>query len=261
MSRVIVSREKLVAVADAIRTKGATTNTLTLDEMPEAIANMEGSGTGSGVADTRFKELVEGTVTQIEDGTIVKVRDYAFYGVDGLSKAYFPNATSFAGYAFYDCQKLTEISREKLKTIGSYAFYNCLIMTVGSFPQVTSVGSYSFRQCRKIGTFSFPSLVSTANYAFSRCSALVKADLGLVSSLAANLFAADWLLATLILIKSDSIASLAATSAFSGTGIAKGTGYVYVPKDLVDTYKSATNWSTYANQFRAIEDYPEITGG
>ena len=35
----------------------------------------------------------------------------------------------------------------------------------------------------------------------------------------------------------------------------------YVPTSLVDTYKSATNWSTYAEQIRAIEDYPEITGG
>lgn len=25
--------------------------------------------------------------------------------------------------------------------------------------------------------------------------------------------------------------------------------------------KVATNWSTFAEQFRAIEDYPEITGG
>ena len=33
------------------------------------------------------------------------------------------------------------------------------------------------------------------------------------------------------------------------------TGYIYVPRALVDSYKSATNWSTYASQFRALEDY------
>ena len=41
----------------------------------------------------------------------------------------------------------------------------------------------------------------------------------------------------------------------------KGTGYVYVPASLIETYKTATNWSAFANQFRAIEDYPEICGG
>jgi hypothetical protein len=39
------------------------------------------------------------------------------------------------------------------------------------------------------------------------------------------------------------------------TRIEKGTGYIYVPADLVDSYKAATNWSTFAAQFRALEDY------
>jgi hypothetical protein len=29
---------------------------------------------------------------------------------------------------------------------------------------------------------------------------------------------------------------------------------------LVDSYKTATNWSKYATQIRAIEDYPDICG-
>jgi hypothetical protein len=28
--------------------------------------------------------------------------------------------------------------------------------------------------------------------------------------------------------------------------------------DATKDYRRATNWSTFANQFRAIEDYPEI---
>ena len=35
-------------------------------------------------------------------------------------------------------------------------------------------------------------------------------------------------------------------------------GYIYVPKALVEDYKTATNWSVFAEKFRAIEDYPEI---
>ena len=40
-----------------------------------------------------------------------------------------------------------------------------------------------------------------------------------------------------------------------------GTGYIYVPKallsddDATKDYRRATNWSTYADQFRALEDY------
>ena len=37
--------------------------------------------------------------------------------------------------------------------------------------------------------------------------------------------------------------------------IYKGICYVYVPRALIDSYKSATNWSAYPDQFRALEDY------
>ena len=59
----------------------------------------------------------------------------------------------------------------------------------------------------------------------------------------------------------STMAKLDNTNTFNSTPIASGTGYIYVPAALVDNYKAATNWSTYANQIRAIEDYPEICGG
>lgn len=37
-------------------------------------------------------------------------------------------------------------------------------------------------------------------------------------------------------------------------------GFIYVPRKFVESYKVATNWSAFASQFRAIEDYPEICG-
>lgn len=40
-----------------------------------------------------------------------------------------------------------------------------------------------------------------------------------------------------------------------------GAGYIYVPSALLDGFKQATNWSVFSSQFRAIEDYPDITGG
>ena len=36
---------------------------------------------------------------------------------------------------------------------------------------------------------------------------------------------------------------------------------LYVPRDLVDSYKAATNWSSIADRIFAIEEYPEIDGG
>lgn len=38
-------------------------------------------------------------------------------------------------------------------------------------------------------------------------------------------------------------------------------GYIYVPEKIKYYYTTATNWTTYASNIRAIEDYPEICGG
>jgi hypothetical protein len=63
-----------------------------------------------------------------------------------------------------------------------------------------------------------------------------------------------------VILRANEAATVQSNS-FQSSAIASGTGYVYVPRALVDTYKAATNWSAYASQIRAIEDYPEITGG
>ena len=67
------------------------------------------------------------------------------------------------------------------------------------------------------------------------------------------------ILETLIL-RSNTVCTLVNVLALAGTRIETGTGYVYVPAALVNAYKTATNWVTYADQIRAIEDYPGVTG-
>lgn len=103
---------------------------------------------------------------------------------------------------------------------------------------LTSLGTPGFRACTKLKLVDLPKLVSIATYCFYDCSVLK----------------------TLIL-RSNTMCTLATKEALSNTPIKSGTGYIYVPRAMVDSYKSATNWSTYAAQIRAIEDYPEITGG
>lgn len=42
-------------------------------------------------------------------------------------------------------------------------------------------------------------------------------------------------------------------NALDGTPIANGSGYVYVPSDLISAYQADSAWSTYSSQIRAIE--------
>ena len=104
--------------------------------------------------------------------------------------------------------------------------------------RVTAIGDYAFAYNTALTWASFPAVTSVGASAFEWCSNL-----------------------TAVILGAESVVTLANVSAFTGTPIASGTGYVYVPAALVNSYKAATNWSTYAAQIRAIEDYPDICGG
>ena len=129
-----------------------------------------------------------------------------------------------------------------------------------NLPNVTSLGAYAFYQCSNLETVTLPKLTTISTQTWYMCPKLEYADCGQLGSITAQTFNACAALKTLILRKTGSICTLSNANGVSGSGIGKGTGYVYVPASLIETYKTATNWSTYAAQFRAIEDYPEICG-
>ena len=80
-------------------------------------------------------------------------------------------------------------------------------------------------------------------------------------------------LKALILAGDETVCSLIDKNAFYQTPFAplenqpiannikqKREGYIYVPKALLEDYKTTVNWSYYADSFRAIEDYGGLEG-
>lgn len=130
-----------------------------------------------------------------------------------------------------------------------------------NLPNVTSLGAYAFYQCSNLKTVTIPKLTTISTQTWYMCPKLERADCGQLNSITAQTFASCTALKALILRKTSGICTLSNANGVSGSGIGKGTGYVYVPASLIETYKTATNWSTFADQFRAIEDYPDICGG
>ena len=128
------------------------------------------------------------------------------------------------------------------------------------YAQFKNIASFSrlLVQRKLAGSYVNNRVTKVGPYVFYGCSKLTSLDFANVTSINANAFEACSTLETLIL-RSTTVCTLAATSAFASTKIASGTGYVYVPSILLDAYKEATNWSKY--QFRTIEAYPEICGG
>ena len=195
------------------------------------VAAVESGGYEDGV-----EAVLNGTLTEVTSQA-TEVRQYIFYNT-GLTHASFPNA----------------------KTIGSYAFYSCDNLTGVDMPLVETISTSSFYMCLGLLSVTMPKLKATASNCFGNCTKLAKADFSALTEIKASTFPNATKLTALIL-RGSTVVTLANVSAFTGSAIKSGTGYIYVPSALVDEYKAATNWSTYADQIRAIEDYPEITGG
>lgn len=61
---------------------------------------------------------------------------------------------------------------------------------------------------------------------------------------------------TTLIIDSPEVFNLSGSNPFTGSGIASGTGYVYVPDNLVSSYQAANVWSTYASQIKGLSELP-----
>lgn len=170
------------------------------------------------------------------------------------------NLTNIQSYTFEQCTNLALTSLpESITSIGSYAFYKCSNITISKYPDSftgTSAGSYTFAECPKITISSLPASVTTIqNNAFYRCSGLTEMTInGKVTSISNSAFGECTSLAKLVLPNVTAVPTLSSTNALANTRIASKTGYIYVPDDLVSSFKSKTNWSTYANQIKGLSE-------
>lgn len=151
-------------------------------------------------------------------------------------------------------RSITEISSSSVTSIGEGAFsYSNALTTVG-FPVATSIGNYAFYFCNALTTVNFPVATSIGEGAFQYCNALTTVDFPVATSIGDSAFQYCTLLESLLL-RGNNVCELQSKTSFNATPIKSGTGYIYVPSALIEQYKVETNWSTYAAQFRALEDY------
>ena len=189
---------------------------------------------------------------------ITTLPNYMFASSKKLKMISLPKVTNVGQYAFQNCMSLANVSFPLATTINSYAFDGCSCVTSVSIPVATSVGQYAFKNV-PVGTLALPAITSLQTYVtFENGAGTV--DITNKVTIIENTFNGDYNLFHLIL-RSNKVCPLSATSAFTNTPIAAGKGFIYVPADLVATYKSSSNWSTYSSQIVAISAYPKTIAG
>ena len=134
------------------------------------------------------------------------------------------NGGSIGSDAFSSCTALTSVTINS-GSIGDGAFQGCTnLVNLTLNEGITSIGR-SFISCSSLSSVIIPSSVTSIGTAFASCTSL------------------------------ESVTVLSATpptlnsSAFADTS---ANLVIYVPVGSVDTYKSASGWSSYASKIQAI---------
>lgn len=226
--------------------------------------------------DAVIDSIIMGTIAEFKDDTIVKILGQVFCAQKNLTTVDLPNVT-YMKYGFQDCTSLKNVNLPALVDVYEDAFLNCTSLEEIDLPSAVNFSGYSnFKNCKKLGSINVPLAVTCPSLAscvvlprlhlpsvtvFNTnacrgCSALSFVDTGAsLTKINSFSFYDCASLKTLIIRATTDVVSLYDTKVFYSTPITAGTGYIYVPSDLLESYKTADNWSTYADQFRALEDY------
>ena len=177
------------------------------------------------------KSVTEGTIGIINlDNSASFVASSAFMNNNTIQTVNLPYATSVGSDAFFQCNTLKQVSLSVCSYIGESAFAYCQNLNQISLPVCSYINDRTFYYCYWMKQVSLPVCSYIGNFAFYNCYQL-----------------------SIITIGYSSVCSLYTSNVFQDAGITSSTGSIYVPTSLVDSYKSAPNWSYFSTQIFPIE--------
>nr|DAH27071.1 MAG TPA: leucine-rich repeat protein [Caudoviricetes sp.] len=194
-------------------------------------------------------------VQKIEIGSgITSIGNHAFAYCYSLASIAIPSSvTSIGSTAFNKCYSLVSITIPGgVTSIGNTAFSNCDSLASIAIPSsVTSIGSTAFTSCHSFVSIRIPNgVTSIGNTAFNYCESLASLAIpGSVTSIGSEAFYYCDGVAFYDFNHHTSVPTLENTNAFNGIS---ADCQIRVPASLVDTWKAATNWSTYADHIVGV---------
>lgn len=141
---------------------------------------------------------------------------------------------------------ITNYENDTLTNVRAYAFAYSNLQIIHLYLAKT-LDECVFRSCYDLVCVNIPKAQSLGEYTFRSCASLK----------------------VVMITQTDSICELKSTNVFQECYHFLGTvhdtynpnglkdGYIYVPDSMVDSYKAATNWSTFADQIKPLSEFDE----
>lgn len=246
-------KDFVTGVADAIREKKGTTELINPQDFENEIRTIQtGSDPASGKS--LAAQIIDRSVTDVTAGDLkgaTKIGIYVFYACKSLTNITIPDSvTSIENGAFQNCSNLTSITiPNSVTSIGNYAFSYCTGLTSITIPDsVTSIRNGAFQDCSNLTSITIPDSVTSIDYAaFSHCISLTSITIpNSIKNIDNNSFSNCSTNTEL----GGTYTILATTPPKIQSGTFKNAkiNKIIVPKGRLAAYKSATNWSAYADK-------------
>ena len=195
--------------------------------------------------------LILGYYTEDSSGNLVARTRYNIATYDpstkeSLKKYQNKYATEVGSNAFEYCSALTSIDLPNATRIGERAFYSCSVLTSVNLSNATSIGDDAFQDCSALTSIDLSNATSIGDSAFFSCYALTSIDLPNATSIGYRAFYDISSLKT-IFLRSKTMCTC------TGNPNITSSATIYVPESLINSYKTATYWSSYARMFKTLE--------
>ena len=193
------------------------------------------------------------SIQKIHVGANVRIYSAAFADCYGLTGVTLPSTiTSIASYAFQYCERLPFVTLPSgISKIGDDSCNSCSALIAIAIPNgVTQINATAFQSCYNLTAITIPNGVERIwDTAFQNCNAIASVSVpGSVSDIRKNAFAYCRGASFYDFTTHATVPTLG-TGAFAGL---PADCEIRVPAALLDEWKAATNWATYANQIVGV---------
>lgn len=250
MARTDTLTNFLTDVAAAIKAKKGDETAIPAENFDTEIASLP-----SGGADTEvLKSIIEKTATElvIPDGC-TKIGQYALSYCSNLESLTIPNSCKrLEDYSCYGCEQLSNITLgEGIESLGRCCFQYALIEGIALPSALTNIDRYAFRYCTSLKSLSFPEGYKIVNTSICMgCTSLKTVVFpSTVNYLHGQCFSGCTSLEVIDFSLCTSIPTMYNATPFENC---PSTMQIKVPSALADSWKAATNWSTYAEQIVGV---------
>jgi hypothetical protein len=168
--------------------------------------------------------------------------------------------TLLAHNAFDSCYSIETVDAPLATRVGEGVFKDCYSLKSVSIPNAKTLERNAFND-NALYSLVIPEVLTLAS-SYPMCSGngAIEIDFSKITTLPSKCLQNNRNLVSLIL-RGDTKVTLENIDALSGTPIENNFGWIYVPANLVSTYKADSKWSTYASNIVSIEEYPKVYDG